>query len=195
MTHKRFSEKEILKIRNDIFMQDVVPVLEKKGFVKSPFKTACFGRTSSNNIFIYEMCRLRKDSRLEFVITKISRYDRYIKIYINAFKLCPPIESVYSLKDYDSTNYEILPNSGREMWIDVDFIAGPPLFSKDFWFNCLKLKKFHTDKGRIKRTTELRNRAIAKVNKIEYFFDKWYSKHCPYVTKWNGDLYDKNRQG
>lgn len=195
MAHKRFSEKEILKIRNDIFMQDVVPVLEKKGFVKSPFKTACFGRTSSNNIFIYEMCRLRKDSRLEFVITKISRYDRYIKIYINAFKLCPPIESVYSLKDYDSTNYEILPNSGREMWIDVDFIAGPPLFSKDFWFNCLKLKKNHTDKGRIKRIIELRNRAIAKANKIEYFFDKWYSKYCPYVTKWNGDLYDKNRQG
>ena len=83
--------------------------------------TACFGRTSNNNIFIYEMCRLRKDSRLEFVITKISRYDRYIKIYINAFKLCPTIESVYSLKDYDSTNYEILPNSGREMWIDVSF--------------------------------------------------------------------------
>ena len=81
MTHKRFSEKEILKIRNDIFIQDVVPILEKKGFVKSPFKTACFGRTSNNNIFIYEMCRLRKDSRLEFVITKISRYDRYIKIY------------------------------------------------------------------------------------------------------------------
>ena len=195
MTHKRFSEKEISKIRNDIFIQDVVPILEKKGFVKSPFKTACFGRTSNNNIFIYEMCRLRKDSRLEFVITKISRYDRYIKIYINAFKPYPPIKSVYSLKDYDSTNYEILPNSGREMWIDVDFIAGPPLFSKDFWFNCLKLKKFHTDKGRIKRTTELKNRATAKVNKIESFFDKWYSKYCPYVTKWNGDLYDKNRQG
>ena len=195
MTHKRFSEKEILKIRNDIFIQDVVPILEKKGFVKSPFKTAYFGRTSNNNIFIYEMCRLRKDSRLEFVITKISRYDRYIKIYINAFKPYPPIKSVYSLKDYDSTNYEILPNSGREMWIDVDFIAGPPLFSKDFWFNCLKLKKFHTDKGRIKRTTELKNRATAKVNKIESFFNKWYSKYCPYVTKWNGDLYDKNRQG
>ncbi|WP_440557251.1 hypothetical protein [Treponema succinifaciens] len=170
MTHKRFSEKEILKIRNDIFIQDVVPILEKNGFVKSPFKTACFGRTSNNNIFIYEMCRLRKDSRLEFVITKISRYDRYIKIYINAFKPYPPIKSVYSLKDYDSTNYEILPNSGRE-------------------------KKFHTDKGRIKRTTELKNRATAKVNKIESFFDKWYSKYCPYVTKWNGDLYDKNRQG
>lgn len=195
MTHKRFSEKEILKIWNDIFMQDVVPVLEKKGFVKSPFKTACFGRTSSNNIFIYEMCRLTEDSRLEFVITKISRYDRYIKIYINAFKLYPTINSVYSLKDYDSTNYEILPNSGREMWIDVDFIAGPPLFSKDFWFNCLRLKKFHTDKGRIKRISELKNRATAKVYKIEYFFDKWYSKYCPYVTKWNGDLYDKNRQG
>lgn len=68
MFYKKVTEKEILKIRNDIFIQDVVPVLEKKGFVKSPFKTACFGRTSNNNIFIYEMCRLRKDSRLEVTI-------------------------------------------------------------------------------------------------------------------------------
>ena len=87
MFYKKVTEKEILKIRNDIFIQDVVTVLEKKGFVKSPFKTACFGRTSNNNIFIYEMCRLRKDSRLEFIITKISRYDRYIKIREKKFLL------------------------------------------------------------------------------------------------------------
>ena len=177
MFYKKVTEKEILKIRNDIFIQDVVPVLEKKGFVKSPFKTACFGRTSNNNIFIYEMCRLRKDSRLEFVITKISRYDRYIKIYINAFKLCPTIESVYSLKDYDSTNYEILPNSGREMWIDVDFIVGPPLFSIDFWYNCLKLKNSYTTRGRIKQIEKLKKMTIAKVDKIETYFDKLYAKY------------------
>lgn len=188
MFYKQITDKESLKIRNDIFIKDVVPILAKKGFIKSPFYTSCFGRTGNNGIYIYDMCRLRQCNLLEFVTTKISSRDRYIKIYVNTFALHPKIKEKYSLSEIDVTKYNIYPNNGREMWIDVDFIVGPPLFSKDFWFNCLKLKKNHTDKGRIKRITELRNRAIAKVNKIESFFDKWYLKYCPYVTSWDGKI-------
>lgn len=189
MFQKRFTEKETLKIRNDIFLQDVVPILEEKGFSKPPFKSASFGRTSSSNIFIYEMCRLRAtNSILEFVTTKICRHDKYIKIYINAFKLCPPIQSMQSLLDVDGTKFSTLPCSGNEMWIDVDFIVGPPLFSKDFWFNCLKLKNTYTTKGCAKRIKALRVAATTKVSNIDTFFSKWYAKHCPYTTNWNGDL-------
>lgn len=187
MFYRQVKEKEILKIRNDIFIQDVVPILGEKGFVKSPFKTASFGRCN-NNIYIYEMCRLCNHCILEFVTTKICRYDRYIKVYINAFKLHPKIQSISSLKGISGNKFMILPNSGREMWIDLDFIEGPPLFSKDFWFNCLRLKKSYTDKGLTKRIKELKSKAIEKANSIEYFFDKWYAKYSPYVTKWNGDL-------
>ena len=53
-------------------------------------------------------------------------------------------------------SYNIYPNNGREMWIDVDFIVGPPLFSIDFWYNCLKLKNSYTTRGRIKQIEKLK---------------------------------------
>ena len=54
MFYKQITDKESLKIRNDIFIKDVVPILAKKGFIKSPFYTSCFGRTGNNGIYIYD---------------------------------------------------------------------------------------------------------------------------------------------
>ena len=50
MFYKQITDKESLKIRNDIFIKDVVPILAKKGFIKSPFYTSCFG---SYNIVVF----------------------------------------------------------------------------------------------------------------------------------------------
>lgn len=183
------SDKEALRIRNNIFIQNIVPILEGKGFVKSPFKTGNFGCCSNNRIFIYDMCRLRNNSLLEFVTTKISGYDRYMKIYINAFKLHPNIQSLHALNEIDDTLFHICPNNKKEKWIDTDFIVGPPLFSKDFWFNCLKLKKSYTERGLKKRIEELKRKAITKVYNIDAFFGKWYDKHHPSFVTWNGEPY------
>lgn len=177
MFYKQITDKESLKIRNNIFIKDVVPILAKKGFIKSPFYTSCFGRTGNNGIYIYDMCRLRQCDLLEFVTTKISSRDRYIKIYVNTFTLHPKIQEKYSLSEIDVTKYNIYPNNGREMWIDVDFIVGPPLFSIDFWYNCLKLKNSYTTRGRIKQIEKLKKMTIAKVDKIETYFDKLYAKY------------------
>lgn len=177
MFYKQITDKESLKIRNDIFIKDVVPILAKKGFIKSPFYTSCFGRTGNNGTYIYDMCRLRQCNLLEFVTTKISSRDRYIKIYVNTFALHPKIKEKYSLSEIDVTKYNIYPNNGREMWIDVVFIVGPPLFSIDFWYNCLKLKNSYTTRGRIKQIEKLKKMTIAKVDKIETYFDKLYAKY------------------
>lgn len=107
MFYKQITDKESLTIRNDIFIKDVVPILAKKGFIKSPFYTSCFGRTDNNGIYIYDMCRLRQCNLLEFVTTKISSRDRYIKIYVNTFALHPKIKEKYSLSEIDVTKYNI----------------------------------------------------------------------------------------
>ena len=111
MFYKQITDKESLKIRNDIFIKDVVPILAKKGFIKSPFYTSCFGRTGNNGTYIYDMCRLRQCNFLEFVTTKISSRDRYIKIYVNTFALHPKIKEKYSLSEIDVTKYNIYPIS------------------------------------------------------------------------------------
>lgn len=111
MFYKQITDKESLKIRNDIFIKDVVPILAKKGFIKSPFYTSCLGRTGNNGTYIYDMCRLRQCNLLEFVTTKISSRDRYIKIYVNTFALHPKIKEKYSLSEIDVTKYNIYPIS------------------------------------------------------------------------------------
>jgi len=57
------------------------------------------------------MCRLRQCNLLEFVTTKISSRDRYIKIYVNTFALHPKIKEKYSLSEIDVTKYNIYPIS------------------------------------------------------------------------------------
>lgn len=74
MFYKQIIDKESLKIRNDIFIKDVVPILAKKGFIKSPFYTSCFGRTSNNGIYIYDMCRLRQCNLLEKLRQMVLQY-------------------------------------------------------------------------------------------------------------------------
>ena len=57
------------------------------------------------------MCRLRQCNFWEFVTTKISSRDRYIKIYVNTFALHPKIKEKYSLSEIDVTKYNIYPIS------------------------------------------------------------------------------------
>lgn len=121
MFYKQITDKESLKIRNDIFIKDVVPILAKKGFIKSPFYTSCFGRTSNNGIYIYDMCRLRQCNLLEFVTTKISSRDRYIKIYVNTFALHPKIQEKYSLSEIDVTKYNIYRKRIRDAALSIFF--------------------------------------------------------------------------
>ena len=185
----KVSEKEMLKDRNDIFLKDIVPILQKKGFEKSPFKSSCFGYCNSY-VYIYEMCRLN-NSLLEFVETDICRKDKYIKIYINSFKLTPEIRSVFSLKGIDGLKYKIPPCSAKKMRIDIDFIDCPPVFSINFWFKTLKIGHYFTRKGYARQIKRLKSLAQEKVRNIDCFFKKWYVRHSPNITEWDGKLVEK----
>lgn len=173
----------MLKARNDIFLKSIVPILQEKGFEKSPFKPVCFGCCNSY-VYIYEMCRLN-NGLLEFVETDICRKDKYIKIHINSFKLSPEIQSASSLEGIDGLKSVILSSSAKKMRLDVDFIDCPPIFSKDFWFRTLKIGHYFTRKGYARQIERLKNLAQVKILNIDCFFKKWYARHSPDVIKLN----------
>ena len=181
------TEKEVLKIRNEIFLQDAVLILQEKGFEKSPFKTTCFGRLDSL-AYIYEMCRLRDGRFLNLITVNICRKDKYIKIFINSFEIFPKITSLSQLSGLDGLKYHIPPNSKKEMRIDTDFIEGPPILSKSFWFEQLELGNYFTKKGYCKQVEKLRKAVISKVRNIDLFFQKWSKLHFPNVVKYDGEL-------
>ena len=78
------------------------------------------------------------------------------------------------------------------MRIDVDFIDCSPVFSIDFWFKTLKIGHCFTNKGYARRIERLKNLTQKKVRNIDCFFKKWYARHSPTVTDWDGKLVEKN---
>src|SRR5690606_18071434 len=120
-------DKDLLEIRNKIFLQQGVPALNSVGFYKSPYKTDWFGRNNLND-FTYSFCRL-KNSLLERIDTHISLGDRWIKIYLNVFELYPHISNIDELVDHDSIKYVTPPSSLGKMRLNKDNYKGLPLFN------------------------------------------------------------------
>jgi hypothetical protein len=82
------TDKELLLIRNNIFLEKAIPVLKENGFEQSLFSTSWYGKNNLGD-YSYELCRLSKNNHLEMIITHISSGDKWVKIFLNIFQLVP----------------------------------------------------------------------------------------------------------
>src|SRR5690349_15801212 len=137
------SAKELLRVRNNIFLEFGLPVLKERGFRDSPFSTAWFGRNNLGD-YTYELCRLASSNMLETIVVHISRGDRWIKVFLNVFSLQPSLESIEQLHGIDGLQFHLPPNSISEMRLRADDIAGAPILSYYFWFRRHKLASYYT---------------------------------------------------
>ena len=177
----KISDKELLKIRNNIFIESGLPALEKNGFEKSPFPNSWFGKNNLGD-YTYELCRLIKDSQLEFVTTHISKGDLWIKIFLNIFTLQPNLNSLKPLNGIDGIQFDLPPNSISKMRLRIDDFGGMPLFrTKEH-----KTGSFYTKKGFDKRIMELSNLIEIDLNNIDFFVKRWHEMHEPLETNWSG---------
>ena len=190
MLFYKVSIAEILKMRNNIVLQTVVPALERNGFVKAPFSSSNFGYVNSD-IYIYQMCRLVDNKYLESVSVDIARRDKYIKVFINAFELSPSVNDMSLLSNVDGVNFSLPANSKKRMHLVLDFIQVPPIMSWDFWFNDFKLKSYWTRKGYQKRVCQLTALLKTRTENIDSFFKKWYQLNQPNITAWNGEIIEQ----
>ena len=161
------TKKEILKVKKDIFLKDILPTLKEKGFMEPPFKTPCFGWCGVG--YIYDMYRLRNGKFLELVSVKIPQGDKYIQIFINAFEVCPELSNLSLLKE----------------------LKGTPILSKEFWFGSLKLGCYFTKTDYSKQVEKLKRMIKSRVDDIDAYFQIWYKSHRPNLTKWDGELIEK----
>jgi len=176
------SRKELLDIRNEIFVSTGIPVLEKNGFVKSPFKSIHWGRNNLKD-FSYDLCRVNEYSQLEKITAHISRGDRWIKVSLNSFELRPEIKSLDQLVGKDGMKFYLPPNSLTEMRLRTD--DSIPLFNNHFYDH--KLKPFYTKWGYEKSVSGLTERIKRDLSNINYFFNFWHTLHKPLVTDWEGN--------
>ena len=180
------TEKELLEIRNKIFIEKGIPALESNGFLASPFSTARKGRNNLGD-YTYELCRLSEGSQLEEILTHICRGDRWIQIHLNIFKLFPEIRSIEQLKNVGGLNYHLPPNSITRMRLHSDDIRGIPLFNSHFMFGGHKLKSFSTEAGLEKRIKKLGSLIDKDLTNIDSFVKRWFELHQPAIVDWEGN--------
>ncbi len=180
----KISDKELLEIRNKIFLERGIPALKKNGFKSSPFSGAWYGQYDRNiGGYSYEFCRLSQNLELEYIDTLIVRGDKWIKIFLNIFKLIPKIETLNQLQGLDGIKYDLPPNSLSKMRLRIDDYEGMPLFrTKDY-----KLKSFYSESGLKKRSKELGELIEQDLTNIDSFVKRWHELHKPNVVDWEGN--------
>ncbi|UCS92409.1 hypothetical protein KZP23_17130 [Echinicola marina] len=179
-------EKELLLIRDRIFLDKCLPALKKNGFGKSPFSTAWFGKNNLGD-FTYELCRVRKGSILEIFVTHISKGDQWIKVFLNIFKLSPDLRSLEQLQGVDGLQYHLPPNSLTKMRLRSDDIKGMPLLDYHFMFGGHKIRSYHTKTGYDRQIRELSKRIEKDLGNIDFFVDRWHELHELNLTDWEGN--------
>lgn len=180
------SDKEILEVRNKIFLEKGIPALKKSKFQKSPFQGSWYGKDDIGG-YSYEMCRLSNNSFLETITIHIIKGEKWIQIYLNIFKLEPDIKNISNLKLKDGLKFHLPPNSITKMRLRTDDYKGPPLFYMLFLPEH-KLKSFKSKNGLKKRTNQLGILIENDLMKIDSFIKRWFELYKPNITDWEGNL-------
>lgn len=176
----KISDKEMLKIRNEIFLENGILPLEKNGFIKSPFNF-WHGRNNLND-FDYTFCRIN-NGFLEMLFIYIAKGDSWIEIKLNIFKLDPIISSLDEIHNIDGLEFIIPPYSNSSMQLRMDDYKIMPLFV--FLFMKLhKIRVYNSQRGLKKRIKQLGKLIKKDMTNINYFISKWHKTHIPVEINW-----------
>ncbi|MBB4804619.1 hypothetical protein HNP37_004716 [Flavobacterium nitrogenifigens] len=184
----RVSDKEILKVRHDIFKEVGIPSLLKNRFELSPFKTAWHGEYDrSTRGYIYNFCRLSSEKYLEQISVYILGKSKWIQIYLNVYELSPSLSSLSLLKDSEGLEFETVSKISTRMRLRIGDYKGPPLLYILF-LQEHKLGKFYTRKGYLNEILKLRKLIQKDMENIDGFVKRWHEKFIPSKTDWEGNF-------
>lgn len=173
------SDKELVKLKNDIFKERGIPALTQNGFYRSPFSTGWFGKNDAGG-YSYEFCRVVDESRLDMILVYINKKDRWIQIHLNIFQLNPNVKSIEQLKGVDGLQFHLPPNSSSLRRITAPrrlIFAGFPRHKIRFFFSRAGLKR---------RLKQLGNLLENDLKNIDNFVLQWIGERKPLTTDWKG---------
>ena len=177
----KVSDKELVKLKNNVFTERGIPALIKNGFSQSPFSTSWFGKDDLGG-YTYDFCRISDGSRLEWIFVDISKGDRWVQLDLNIFRLHPTVVSIEQLKDVGGLQFHLPPNSITEMRLE------PP---DGFIFVGLpqhKIRSFFTKAGLERRLRQLGDLLQNDLENIDSFVERWVEEHGPLDTDWEGHV-------
>ncbi|MCP9768760.1 hypothetical protein EGI22_12610 [Lacihabitans sp. LS3-19] len=180
------TDKELLELRNKVFLAKGIQALIRNNFEKSLFRLTTFGRNNLND-FQYEFCRIDKNKFLLFVNIDICRGDKYVQIYLNIFELHPNPLSLDNLLGLNGLEFRMYPNSNSRMRLRVDDSRGIPVLNLDL-FKQHKIRTYFTKTGLIRELERLGNLLEDDLLSIDSFIKRWHEMHNPTMTDWEGNI-------
>lgn len=177
---------ENAKIRNRIFKESL-PILQEKGFVKTPFKNQYFG-SHFPGMYKYTLFRFRNND-IEKLYIEIYKKNDWILVTLNVFQIDPPISSVNDLvRDniFDcfasakakTSELNALALNDKKRWLIS-------IFGKRF---SLELKPIFWWTSKEKREKQLKENLEKVFNDIDHKFDLWREKYVPFVADKTGKI-------
>jgi len=181
-------DKELLKVRNEVFKEVGIPSLLKNGFELSPFKTSWHGQYDrSSRGYIYDFCRLSSENYLEQISVNILHGEKWIKIHLNIYELYPSLNLLSLLKDFDGLEFGTPDKISTKMRLRSDDYKGPPLFYM-FFLPEHKLGKFYSKNGYKSEVAKLTKLIQSDMENINAFVERWHKIFVPKKTDWNGNI-------
>lgn len=181
------TNKQLLEIRNAIFVEEGIPALEKNTFELDPFKTSWHGQYDTGiQGYIHQYSRLKKERFLERIQVYILKNERRIQINLNIFELTPRLDALSNLNKYEGIKLGISPNNHTEMRLRSDDYKGPPLFYILF-FPEHKLGKFNNKTSFSKEVLKLSRLIRKDMENIDSFIKRWHEIHTPNIIDWEGN--------
>lgn len=175
----KVSDRELVKLKNDIFKERGIPALTQNGFSRSPFSTGWFGKNDAGG-YSYEFCRVGDESRLDMILVYINKNDRWVQLHLNIFRLSPNVNSIEQLKGVDGLQFHMPPNSSSLSRITAPrglIFAGFPKHKIRFFFSRAGLKS---------RLERLGNLLENDLKNIDSFVLQWIGERKPLTTDWKG---------
>lgn len=184
----KVEDKELLKVRNEIFKEVGIPSLLNNGFELSPFKTSWHGQyDKSSRGYSYDFSRLSSENYLEQISVSILQGEKWIQIHLNIYELNSPLNSLSLLKDLDGLEFGTPDKISTKMRLRSDEYKGSPLFFMLF-FPEHKLGKFSTKSGYESKVAKLRKLIQYDMENINIFVEKWHKMFDPIKTDWQGNI-------
>jgi len=87
------SDKEMVRLRHEVFEERGIPALTQSGFSRSPFSTGWFGKNNAGG-YSYEFCRVADESRLDMILVYINKGDRWVQLHLNVFDCIPRLTAL-----------------------------------------------------------------------------------------------------
>ncbi len=182
------TDKQLLEIRNNIFLEEGIPALKKNDFELDPFKTSWHGQYNSGiQGYIHQYSRLKKEKYLERIQVYILKNERWIQINLNIFELNPRLGVLSKLNKYEGIKLGMPPYSLTEMRLRNDDYKGPPLFHMLFLPEH-KLGNYDNENSFNKKVLKLSRLIRKDMENIDSFIRRWHEMYTPNMIDWERKL-------